>query len=110
MRSMLSTLSKGELVAITPDGPRGPARIAAPGVAQLAALSGLPIVPCSAQTSGRIVLGSWDRMVVPLPFAHGVLVCEPCISVPRSSWKDSLPAITAALTRAADRADQLCRS
>src|SRR5689334_20566130 len=34
----------------TPDGPRGPRRQAALGVAQIAALSGAPILPCAAQT------------------------------------------------------------
>lgn len=108
VRTMLTTLGRGEIVAITPDGPRGPARQAAPGVAQLAALSGLPVIPCSAQTNRRVVLGTWDRMVVPLPFGRGVMVCEPAIVVSRSDWKSAIPAIGEALTRAADRADALC--
>ncbi len=42
LRALLGLLRDGGLVAITPDGPRGPRRHAAPGVAQLAALSGAP--------------------------------------------------------------------
>lgn len=109
LRSLLDTLQRRELVVITPDGPRGPARQAAPGMAQLAALSGAPILPCAAQTSRRWVLPSWDRMVVPKPFGRGVLVCGPLIQVPRSAWQDAVPAIGAALTAAAERADRLCR-
>jgi lysophospholipid acyltransferase (LPLAT)-like uncharacterized protein len=108
MRAALPLLARGEYLAITPDGPRGPRRVAAPGVAQLAALSGAPVLPCAAQTSRRRVLRSWDRMVVPLPFGRAVLVCLPTISVPRDGWQDALPTIEAALTAAADRADRLC--
>ena len=43
-----------------------------PGVAQLAALSGVPVLPCAAQTSRRWTLPTWDRMVLPLPFGRGV--------------------------------------
>ena len=109
LRGMLQRLARGELVVITPDGPRGPRRQAAGGVAQLAALSGLPVLPCAAQTSRRLVLGSWDRMVLPLPFGRGVIVCGPDVFVPRREAETALPAIAAALTTAAEQADRLCR-
>ena len=54
-------------------------------------------------------LGTWDRMVLPLPFGRGALVCQPLIEVPREGWEASLPAIEAALTEAARRADALAR-
>ena len=107
-RVLLNLLAVGDHIAITPDGPRGPRRNAAPGVAQLAALSGAPVLPCAAQTTRRWVLRTWDRMVVPKPFGRGVVVCLPTIAVSRDGWQDALPAIGAALTAAAERADQLC--
>jgi lysophospholipid acyltransferase (LPLAT)-like uncharacterized protein len=110
LRSLLAVLRQGDLIGITPDGPRGPRRQAAPGVAQLAALSGVPVVPLAARTTRRIQLGTWDRMAVPLPFGRGVMVCGPPIDVPRDGWKDAIPAIAEALTRAADRADFLCQA
>ncbi len=108
LRDLLGRLAAGEHVAITPDGPRGPRREAAPGVAQLAAVSGVTMLPCAAQTSHRRVLASWDRMVLPLPFGRGVMVCGPTIAVARGQAASALPAIAAALTAAADRADRLC--
>jgi lysophospholipid acyltransferase (LPLAT)-like uncharacterized protein len=107
-RMLLSLLASGDHIAITPDGPRGPRRIAAPGVAQLAALSGAPVLPCSAQTTRRWILRTWDRMVVPKPFGRGVVVCLPTIAVARDGWEEAVPVISAALTAAADRADRLC--
>ena len=109
LRNLLAVLRQGDLIGITPDGPRGPRRQAAFGVAQLAALSGVPVVPLAARTSRRVHLKTWDRMPVPLPFGRGVVVCGAAISVPRGAWREAVPAITDALNQAADRAASLCR-
>ena len=108
VRVLLGELQAGEHVLITPDGPRGPRRRAAPGVAQLAGLSGAPVLPVGAQTSRRRVLPTWDRMYVPLPFGRGVIVCGKPIPVPREGWEAALPAIEAALSEVANEADRLC--
>jgi lysophospholipid acyltransferase (LPLAT)-like uncharacterized protein len=105
LRVLLRVLAAGDVVVITPDGPRGPRRSAAPGVAQLAALSGLPVLPCAARTRRARVLGSWDRMVLPLPFGRGVLVIGRPVPVPRQAPETALPAIEAALSAACDTAD-----
>ena len=108
LRSLLDVLRVGDHVVITPDGPRGPRRVAAPGVAQLAALSGAPVLPCAAQTSRHWILRSWDRMVIPRPFGRGVVVCRPPIIVSRDRWQDAVPLIAEALNAAAAQADRLC--
>jgi lysophospholipid acyltransferase (LPLAT)-like uncharacterized protein len=79
--------------------------VAAPGVAQLAAVSGLPVLPCAARTTRVRVLPSWDRMLLPLPFARGVLVVGPAVLVERADPLAALPAIETALTAACDAAD-----
>ena len=98
LRGLLAALSAGDAVVITPDGPRGPRRVAAPGAAQLATLSGAPVLAVAGQVRWRIVLRSWDRMVVPLPFGRGTLVCLQVAG-------DVGPA----LDMAAERADELCK-
>jgi hypothetical protein len=108
VRALLALLDAGDHVVITPDGPRGPRRVPAPGVAQISAISGIPVVPCAAQTTHRCTLGTWDRMVLPLPWGRGVIVCGPPIAVPRDEWALALPAIAAAITAASDEADRLC--
>jgi lysophospholipid acyltransferase (LPLAT)-like uncharacterized protein len=108
LRNLLAVLRRGDMIGITPDGPRGPRRQAAFGVAQLAALSGVPVVPLAARTSRRIQLNTWDRMPVPLPFGRGIVVCGPAISVPRHGWQDAVPAIVDALNQVAGRAEALC--
>ena len=109
LRGLMAALAGGAAVVITPDGPRGPRRVAAAGVGALAALAQVPVLPAGAQLRHRIVLRSWDRMVLPLPFGRGALVCLPPIDVPRDGAEAGLAEIAAALTRAADRADALCR-
>ncbi len=104
LRNLLTVLKRSEIIGITPDGPRGPRRQAAAGVAQLAALAGVPVLPCAAATRWRIQLDTWDRMPIPLPFGRGVLVCGPAIVIPRDGWKAAMPAITEALNQAAERA------
>ncbi|MBD0270816.1 MAG: lysophospholipid acyltransferase family protein [Acetobacteraceae bacterium] len=107
LRAMLRVLAGGDMVVITPDGPRGPRRVAAPGVAQLAALSGLPVLPCAARSTRQRVLGSGDRMRLPLPFGRGVLVCGAPVAVERDGGGEAaaLSAVAAALTAACDAAD-----
>jgi lysophospholipid acyltransferase (LPLAT)-like uncharacterized protein len=107
LRGLLGALSAGMNVGLTPDGPRGPRRICAPGVAQLAALSGRQVLPCAAMTSNAKVLGSWDRMRLPLPFGRGVLICGEPVSVPRENWQSGVGTVTAALNAAMDRASGL---
>ena len=108
VRALLGILAAGEHILITPDGPRGPARRAAPGVAQIAALSGVPVLPMAAQTTRARRLPTWDRTILPLPFGRGVIAVGAPMAVPRRDWAASLPAIEAALDAVADEADRLC--
>ena len=108
LRALLAVLAAGDQVVITPDGPRGPRRVVAPGVAQLAALAGVPIVPCAARLTRRRVLHTWDRMILPLPWGRGVLVCGAPIPVRRGAWRDALAPVGAAMTQAAGQAEALC--
>ena len=107
LRTLLGVLGAGDQVGLIPDGPRGPPHRAAAGVAQLAGVSGVAVMPVSAQTSRFRRLATWDRMVLPLPFARGVVVCGPPVAVPRHGWADALPAIEAGLDAVQRRADTL---
>jgi hypothetical protein len=77
-------------------------------VAQLAGLSGAPVVPVGAMLRPSRRLGTWDRLIFPFPFGRGVLVLGAPISVPREGWDASLPAIEAAITAAQLRAETAC--
>lgn len=74
LRQMLKTLKEGDVIGITPDGPRGPRFEVSEGIVSLARLSNLDILPVSFSVSRRRVLSSWDRFIFALPFTKGVLL------------------------------------
>ena len=63
-------LRAGRAVAFTPDGPRGPRRELKPGVIAAAQRGGATIVPLHAEADRTWRLHSWDRFMIPKPFAH----------------------------------------
>ncbi len=64
---IVRTLQAGGVVAITPDGPRGPAERVQPGAVAAAQHAGVPIVTVGARPAAAWYLGSWDRMCIPKP-------------------------------------------
>ena len=81
LRALVAALRRGDDVAIVPDGPRGPREQLQPGVIALAALTRAPVVPLAVGVHPSHRLRSWDRFVVPLPFARCVLAFGPAIRV-----------------------------
>lgn len=63
-------LRAGAIVALTPDGPRGPRRDLKPGVLAAAQRAGVPVLPIFAAVDRAWRLDSWDRFCVPKPFAR----------------------------------------
>jgi len=72
LRQILKALKAGEVVGMTPDGPRGPRMRASDGIIQAARMAGVPIFPLTYSASNRKVIQSWDRFILPLPFSRGV--------------------------------------
>jgi len=63
-------LKIGRAVAFTPDGPRGPLREVKPGVVVAAQRGGGIILPLHAAANRAWRLKSWDRFMIPQPFAR----------------------------------------
>ena len=68
--SLVRELKSGHEVAITPDGPRGPAKSFAPGALVAAQRSDSFILPVAASADRAWRLRSWDRFIIPMPFAR----------------------------------------
>jgi lysophospholipid acyltransferase (LPLAT)-like uncharacterized protein len=53
-----------------------------PGAIYLAQKAGCPIVPVGVSASRGINLPTWDRYLIPLPFARGAIIYGKCVTIP----------------------------
>jgi hypothetical protein len=63
-------LDAGYDVAMTPDGPRGPAQSIAPGALVASHRTDAPVVALAIAVSRAWRLSTWDRFIIPKPFAR----------------------------------------
>jgi hypothetical protein len=70
---MIQAVKQGWDFGITPDGPRGPLMALKPGTVALARKTGAWIVPVTLAFDRSFELKTWDRMVIPFPFATCVI-------------------------------------
>ncbi len=67
LREMVAAAERGTSLALTVDGPRGPAGVCKPGAALIASRWGGPVVATAAVARRAWTLASWDRFVIPRP-------------------------------------------
>ncbi|MBU2574549.1 MAG: lysophospholipid acyltransferase family protein [Elusimicrobia bacterium] len=76
LRSLIQLIQcarDGRTLAITPDGPKGPARKVQKGAVYLARKTGLPVIAIAGALTNKISARSWDRFQIPLPFGKAVI-------------------------------------
>jgi lysophospholipid acyltransferase (LPLAT)-like uncharacterized protein len=107
-RDVLKWLKGGGGIAITPDGPRGPAEQMAEGAVMLAKVSKAPVLLVGLACRPVKRLKSWDQAVLPLPFGRGAIVWDGPIQADASDDVEALRREWAArLTAATARAEEL---
>ncbi len=84
LRGAVRLLDQGCVVAVLSDGPRGPARVLKPGVIAMARNAGVPLVHAGLSARPCIRFGSWDRALLPLPFARVECRYGTAFTVPKS--------------------------
>lgn len=92
LRGLKRILDLGKIAAITPDGPRGPARQSAMGPVALANLANKPILPVAWSVDRYWRAPGWDGMIIPKPFAKGVFL-----------WGDLVPIADGSKSKRADK-------
>jgi len=108
LRALAAAVRAGEDVAVVPDGPRGPAERVQPGVVVLAALTGAPVVPFGFSARPAPRLHSWDRFMVPLPFARAAVVFGAAAVVSREADRETARIdLERTLQEVTERADRL---
>jgi len=84
-RDAVKFLDAGGVVAITPDGPRGPAEQMPHGPVMLARARQTPVFLFGLAAHPTLTLKSWDKTQIPLPFGRGCVVFEGPLTVPHDA-------------------------
>jgi 3-deoxy-D-manno-octulosonic-acid transferase len=108
LRTATKLLKSGSTFSMTADVPPGPARRAGTGIVTLAKFSGRPILPFAVATSRFLVLPTWSRMTINLPYSKLAYVIGEPIWVAADADADALEAhrraVEAGLNRVTERA------
>jgi lysophospholipid acyltransferase (LPLAT)-like uncharacterized protein len=70
LKEMIDHLKRSGLAAHVVDGPRGPAGVIKAGVVSLARATGAVVVPVYVTSDRSWYFNSWDRFMLPKPFAR----------------------------------------
>ena len=70
-------------LVVTPDGPKGPRRVLAPGCIQLSSLLQLPIIPVGIGYHRPYRAPTWDRFAIPRPGSRARMILGSRLTIPR---------------------------
>jgi lysophospholipid acyltransferase (LPLAT)-like uncharacterized protein len=99
LRNLQRAYLDGNYCVITADGPRGPAQVAKPGIANLAQLVDSPVGAIYVHPHRAWTLRSWDRFLIPKPFSKVTI-----------AWTKAASNDVASIQDALDRATRLAQS
>ena len=105
LREAVNHVTGGGALVVTPDGPRGPNEIIAPGALQIAKRSQQPVFLMGIAANPAIQLDTWDKVMFAAPFGRGAVVWAGPFYVPAdadeataagllSDWSARLSAVT----------------
>lgn len=104
---LVARIRSGVDSGIIPDGPKGPRYQAKEGAVALARLTGAVVLPLGVSAKPVKVFSSWDRLMLPLPFAKIVVLYGDPICVEKGGdleeARTRLENALMAITKEADR-------
>jgi lysophospholipid acyltransferase (LPLAT)-like uncharacterized protein len=92
-REAINHVAGGGALVVTPDGPRGPNEVIAPGALQIARRAAAPVFLMGIAARPALRFDTWDKVMFALPFGRGSVVWEGPLFVPA----DADDAVTEAL-------------
>ena len=111
LRGSIKSIQEGYNYLIAVDGPTGPIHKIKPGVIYLAKKTNAVIIPVTYSARPAKILNSWDRYVLPKPFAKAVLVFgdpfSPSHSVDDDILKKECHLLETSLKKMTQKADEM---
>lgn len=93
IREAVSWVSEGNALVVTPDGPRGPNEVIAPGALQIARRSGQPVFLMGIAANPAAQMKTWDKVMFAAPFGRGAVVWEGPLQVPPDADDQAIQAL-----------------
>ena len=90
LKGLIALLRQGYNAAIVADGSQGPARAMQAGAVLLAGKSGAPILPLAVAADRYWAFRSWDRTLLPKPFARLDLWYGEPMTVPENPGQEEV--------------------
>jgi lysophospholipid acyltransferase (LPLAT)-like uncharacterized protein len=90
LKEIIRRMKAGEIGGMLADGPQGPARVAKMGSVIIARKARVPIIPVLWGADRCWVFNSWDRYLVPKPFARVVILYEEPVWIPETAGNEEL--------------------
>jgi hypothetical protein len=111
-RTILKRVKEGVSIAMTGDGPLGPARVLKDAPLEWARVTGMPVFCYAFSTTRGRRIESWDQMLVPKNFGKGCCIFRrftqdvprKLIPVTREAWRQEIQDWMDTVTAEADRA------
>jgi hypothetical protein len=93
-KNICKALNDGKICAITPDGSRGPRHKIHNGIITISNITNAKIVPVGTHVDACITIPTWDRLVIPMPFAKVTIVYGEPITGDNASVQKAMDDIT----------------
>ena len=108
---LLTRLRKGQPAAMICDGPRGPIYKMKPGTPFLAIEAQAAVIPTTCAASPKWTFNSWDRFMVPKPFAKVYILFGDPVPPPHpnTSLKEFTRTLEHVLNELTARADEMAK-
>lgn len=109
-REAITALENGGTMAMTPDGPRGPSGVVQGGVMLMARKSGAGLIPVGISARPRFTAKSWDRYILPVPFAKCLMIFGEPLYVPAKATEEEAEEIRLKLQNEIHRLERLAEA
>jgi len=90
VRELVRRIREGELGGMLADGPQGPPRVAKTGTVMIARDAKVPIIPVLWGADRCWTFNSWDRYLLPKPFAKIILLAAEPLWIPENAKGEEL--------------------